>query len=699
MAERHLNPMFCEIVDSLSRLTETVLSVACGSETTKEELTKGHDSRSMLADDIRKSLTNISSTISQASAEIGFARFSVGDFDRMQKSCQGILTVLTALNTSFKSDIWLLIVSSEVFVHEIAPVLKGTKLIEECCGFLSEIRELLTKSARESNNKSYFHPLETAVECKKLQLNRNFELIGEVHDVEATLSKRTKDQWNMLLEVNFFLLATEEFAKELTALRAVIIANPHNNWRIHFNFQHFLPIKTAISFLSKHNHVDASAADEPHPLPLAARVRNVLLSPPSVYSLKSAAAITCLLMVMYNQPIFYQKWYLSGCLVTSLIAISPSLGQQYFFLPIQIFATSIGTAVGCAAVLAVGDPNFAILGFALIVGIPCFYLTVFQPKYLFLGLFTLIAFSNFCCNTFANKTNPNFDLPLVYLYKLISVSSVTLAFSIVFSLTLYPVFARHVLRKQLFEVFRDLNIYYRKIVVATVNSPEDSSIFLEEGHLVDSRNKVLTKLDGLDSLANFGSSEPRLEGRFPIEKYKDLISHMYTLLDRFECMRISGGGKPLDASIRKILNSRGIGELRFEMQQTIRLLLYTFGSTVLLKRRLPPHLPNARQARERFFDTLVKTIVGHAFYPDSLLAEIPSDPHGVIEALNEEKWVRLLSFSAGAREVSYELDQFGTIMQELFGLIPDIFPDASPWARASGIEGNDDADEEAAIAS
>ncbi|KAJ3102265.1 hypothetical protein HK100_004398, partial [Physocladia obscura] len=123
-------------------------------------------------------------------------------------------------------------------------------------------------------------------------------------------------------------------------------------------------IVAALSYLSKQNYIDASSVDEPHLLPMPARVRNLVLSTPSVYAFKVGTAIVCLTMILYNQPLLFQRWYMNGALVTTLIAISPSLGQQYFFLPVQILATSIGAAFACSGVVVVGDSHFGILGFA-----------------------------------------------------------------------------------------------------------------------------------------------------------------------------------------------------------------------------------------------------------------------------------------------------------------------------------------------
>ncbi|KAI9345278.1 hypothetical protein BDR26DRAFT_893484 [Obelidium mucronatum] len=294
-----------------------------------------------------------------------------------------------------------------------------------------------------------------------------------------------------------------------------------------------------------------------------------------------------------------------------------------------------------------------------------------------LGLLTLMSFSSYVCISNANSINPFFDKPEVYLGKTIGTTSVTLCFAVIFSLVLYPTLARRILRTKLGRIFKNLNIFYRKIIVSTVNAPEGNAIQIEQdSDIKDTRNKILSQLVALEPVMVFASVEPRLEGRFESAKYRELLTCMYRLLDRLECMRLSGGDHAFDPDVLKLLNAGPIGEVRLQMQQSVRLLLYVFASTMWTKQPLPPSLPKAAEARDKLAHMFVLTLMQHyhGIHPTGTDLEglIPHDQEGLLATLNTEKWMRLLSFSVAAREVAYELDHVTPAMKSIFGEFPDI---------------------------
>ncbi|KAJ3080671.1 hypothetical protein HK100_010084 [Physocladia obscura] len=368
---------------------------------------------------------------------------------------------------------------------------------------------------------------------------------------------------------------------------------------------------------------------------------------------------------------------MSGALVTIMVAVSPSLGQTYTSIPFQILAASLGASFAFAAVKAVGISSFWLICFAAIVGVPFSYLLLSRQPFTILGLLTLLAFSNYVCIVFANSTNPLFDIPSTYLYKIITVSAVTLTFCVALNITLYPTFARQILQRQMFEIFRDFSILYSKIIISTiVVLPEDSKMKVEDGEIKEIRNIVMSKLAGLEPLMAFARVEPRLEGEFQIDKYRNLIQHIHRLLGRIECLRVSGGGKPMDATVQKVFSLHALGEARKELQATVRLLLYIFASVMITKQPLPATLPNASAARERLFEAFIAVIMNHVHkfgHPegDPLEGIVPDDKEGVLATLNTEIWLRLLSFSACVREVSSELDELSEAMEDIFGKYPD----------------------------
>ncbi|KAJ3103845.1 hypothetical protein HK100_004139, partial [Physocladia obscura] len=235
---------------------------------------------------------------------------------------------------------------------------------------------------------------------------------------------------------------------------------------------------------------------------------------------------------------------MAGALAPILVCVTPNLGQTYSALPIQIMSTTIGASFAYSAVISCGKTQYAIVGFAAVLGIPCFYLMLLRPTLSVFGLLTLLSFSNYVCITFANSTNPLFDSDLTYLYKVVAVAAIALTFSLVFSLLLYPTLARQVLREKIHEIFREMSVYYRKILLTSVNA--EVSVNIEDVGVLETRNSILAKLAALQPLMEFTVVEPRMEGPFQYAKYEELIDRIYRLLDRLECMRVSAGEQVVD---------------------------------------------------------------------------------------------------------------------------------------------------------
>ncbi|KAJ3124519.1 hypothetical protein HK100_011206, partial [Physocladia obscura] len=219
MAEPHLNQQFLNVLDSISELSHSILSAMCGNEITKEGFKKGQLARASLVSKIQGEFASITTTINQASAEIGYSYFSVSDYSRILNCCKGVATVLMSLNTSLNSDVWHRIVSCPEFTDEIAPAINQTDFTATCTQMFDEIKELLNKHdstsarlslRRNSKTSSCSVVNDKASDLKKMQPNSFFHLLGEVEEVEPTVSLHLKEQWNMVLEINFFILASEE---------------------------------------------------------------------------------------------------------------------------------------------------------------------------------------------------------------------------------------------------------------------------------------------------------------------------------------------------------------------------------------------------------------------------------------------------------------------------------------------------------
>ncbi|KAJ3239619.1 hypothetical protein HDU81_005600 [Chytriomyces hyalinus] len=501
--------------------------------------------------------------------------------------------------------------------------------------------------------------------------NEFLNIFSDLSDFEGLTTEQI-ESWDKLIHVTFHILAATELVNSLNQLHSDVYRRTGNKLQIRLHIKHYLPGFIFAVF---------------GPSRLTA-LKNVFLSSPSIFGLKLATAMFCFLMFLYSKPVIFQQWSMSGAFVSILVAISPSLGQTYLSLPIQIVATTLGSSIAFGGVCAFGrDGAYGLTGFAALLGVPFFGLMLSNIQFLVLGLLTLLSFSNFVVGSFINRTNPRAVSPDVSLYRGVAVTSVALSFALIFTLVLYPTLARNALRHKMFEIFGDFRNYHGKITAAAMSTQESTIINTEDSDIKDTRDNILSQLASLEPLMSFAAVEPRLAGRFQAVKYRAVIDHMRTFLDRLEALRVSGGDAPFDLSVRRILNFGLLGEARMEMQQTVRILMYIFASSMLTKQKLPS-LPDASKARDKLFQAFITIIINHLLhmYPAETdpLADMPYDKEGVLAMLNTEKWLRLLSFSASARDVSSELNHFGVLIKDIFGEYPEPkeFSEAG-WQTAS----------------
>ncbi|KAI8614964.1 hypothetical protein BC830DRAFT_338499 [Chytriomyces sp. MP71] len=694
-ATPHIHQHFISILIKISSLLKSIFGAMSGAEHTKALYDEGVKSRDGIVAGIKGDLSVIEMTINQASAEVSYSHYSIKDYTQLLRNIKGLSAILFSLNTSLKSSSSQKLLSSPEFLDNIAPAMKDTwdALAATCVEILEDIESKFGEVVA-SKERSHTPDMEMALQEKfqtaarktqetmaAFQNHRPNEFLDIFADesIHDGVPMKLREGWEKLVQVTFHMLASREVVKELVNLHSTVHCKTGKRLHIRFHFKHFLPsfIFDLLHYRKPSGKVATLVPRKTINQGLVA-IKNFLLSPPSIFGLKLATAIFCYLMVMYSQPVVFQQWSMGGAFVTILVAVSPSLGQTYSGLPAQIITTTIGSSIAYGGISAFGrDGAYGLTAFAAILGIPSIIL-MSKPQTLIIGLLIFMSFSNAVVAGYANRANPAFPAPHVALYRGVVISAVTLAFCLIFTVVLYPTLARHVIRTRMFEIFRDFSMYYRRIIVSTVNVHEGAETPIEDSDLNDIRNGILSKLVSLEPLMVFAASEPRLEGRFPSAKYRAVINCMYPFLDRLEALRVSGGGQPFDKEVRDFLNFGALGEVRLEMQQTIRILSYIFASALLTKQRLPPTLPNATRARERLFVAFIRTLMDHVHgripVNEDPLVTMPKDKLGVLNELNTERWLRLLSFSASAREVSRELDAFGALMKDIFGEFPDINP-------------------------
>ncbi|KAJ3075390.1 hypothetical protein HDU99_001535 [Rhizoclosmatium hyalinum] len=195
------------------------------------------------------------------------------------------------------------------------------------------------------------------------------------------------------------------------------------------------------------------------------------------------------------------------------------------------------------------------------------------------------------------------------------------------------------------------------------------SALIEDSELKDLRNTIFSQLLALDPLMTFATAEPRLKAPFETAKYRALIAHMYRLLDRLECLRLSTGEKRFEGEVLNLVKASAVAQSRTHLIETIRLLLFTYSSAIATRQKLLPSLPNAAAARESVVRDIVVTLVNHVRDGDGspLAGDMPYSKEEILERLNSEKWVRFFSYYAAVREVAEEVDCIAPHIKGLFG--------------------------------
>ncbi|KAJ3281817.1 hypothetical protein HDU79_010460 [Rhizoclosmatium sp. JEL0117] len=696
-AEQHLRDNLSLVFIKTRDLSLSMFELLNGSHyDTGDSFTIEFQKRNKLVSEIQICFATIDAEIIQAAAEVTYSYFSIDEYARITRAANSVVAVLFSAHTVLNAPETVALITSAEYQQNISDEMKQSW--KDFGDVSKRIFDDLGVNLRKAVDRDENHVNEAVSTLKALgaQAIRMFanghqpiyfsRMFDDTDDGSLrVISMDAKAAWEQLLQINFLILSTKEFIKELAILheQTFAFAGPKKYRKFRFNW--YIPPATLIQILrirfrGLQSKIRRATIGETVHAIVFGITRNIL-SPNSVYAFKTALAVFSLQMIMFSHPDLYKEWYMGGALSTIIVAVSPSLGQTYIGLPLTIVGTASGATLAYLSLILFGKHSYGQILFGFVAAVPFTYLQLFNKRTASLGLLGLLAFGNYISITYANMNNPAFDAPAVYLYKVITVASAALSFSLVFTLILYPSFARHILRHRMSIIFLHLNIFYRKIVSSSIQPLQKVATIqrIKDPELKDLRNQIFSEIVALDSLMVYAIAEPRIEGRFQEETYREIINCMFMLLDRLECVRLSVGDEPFDADVRRVLKSSPLMESRAELQQVIRLLLYIFSSSMLTKLKILPTLPNAQRVRERVIEDFVNLLLWHGHpgscpYPqlDPFDGVIPAHRSGMLEALNTEKWMRLLGHSASVREVSRGLDKFVPLMKALFGEYPDI---------------------------
>ncbi|KAJ3075296.1 hypothetical protein HDU98_008654 [Podochytrium sp. JEL0797] len=492
-----------------------------------------------------------------------------------------------------------------------------------------------------------------------------------------SLTPGSKNAWEVFLQLNFHSLATTEFVQELKSLHNETHSRAQENRRVRFHFGWLIQLKALFGRI--HARIAGWKLSRSSLRKASVVCKDFLLSDSSIYAFKSATAIMLFQLTLLISTNTYDAWYFERGLAPIAVAMGPSLGQTYSTLVPRIVGTVFGGTLGYVCVLVFGKETPWHILTGLLQAVPVFYVNLFYPQHATLARLCLISYTMYIFISVAYLGDPTFPDPAEYLFRLVTVISVSLVFATLFTTLFYPMRARTQLRDRISDIFRDLNIFYRKIVSRRAQTVElDARMSkIEEAETKDFRNEIFSQLVALETLVHYSTLEPRLERRFPETNYRAVISQQYELLDRLECLRLCVGENSSDPYIKRVLRFGEYGEARAEMHSTIRVLLFIFASTMVTKAPLLPNLPKASHSRSKMIDGFLTMLLEHS-QPhefdgtDPLDAVMPVDRGGMLDTLNTDKWVRIQGMSVSLREVSRVLDETVPYLKSLFGEAPDI---------------------------
>ncbi|KAI9351263.1 hypothetical protein BDR26DRAFT_421669 [Obelidium mucronatum] len=562
-AENHLNKNLTALFSKLCELSSCIITCLSNTNPSREDYRSELSKRTHLVAGIQTLFGAIDAELEHVAAEIMYSHFSLADYSRLVKSCKSVAAVLFSMNTVLDSPDSVTLLMSKDYEGNISEDMKIVwREFRDSVEAMFDgdgVQDADEKSAATNDEKvvnivdAFKRAGYKAVSSFRNHQPHLFARIfdnnyGNLNHSMEPSTKEAKKSWEKLLQINYYTLAMREFIEELVELQKQreIFNKARCRIRLHINW--YIPPATVLNNLK----LGTSFALSRRTIRAWAVVlKNMLLSSNSIYGFKVATAIICLQMIMYSIPGIYKSWYMSGCVGTIVVAITPSMGQTFFGVPLTILGTSFGNSLAFASVSLFGADSYGHLVFCLITGVLFCYIPVFSPQHSALGLLTLLAFANFVCITYVKKDDTSFETPSIHLSKVISVTSIALPFSVLFTLVIYPTLARHVLRKRLSSIFDDLNMFYCKIMTSSIRESAPSlqpllSLNEEDSDLKTLRNKIFSNIVALDPLMTYTSSEPRIQGRFPSETYYEVIQIMYALLDRLEC-----------CSRRRIWQSRG----------------------------------------------------------------------------------------------------------------------------------------------
>ncbi|KAI8830862.1 hypothetical protein BJ741DRAFT_618116 [Chytriomyces cf. hyalinus JEL632] len=692
-AERNLQTQFEEALTEISALTASIVLALDDRNTAPESREAAKFERQSRVLTLNQLVTAIRATLDGAAAEISYSKYSLMDYKNMFVLLGRLAGILSSVVNviEIQREGGDLVAECPSVHHGLKPVLDT--LAQKGAGLVDASKAILRQRTKVDPATSQLLSDELRAALEAFQANLP-DLIHSILPVapNAASAQQLRDAWEQNFHMNALNLGVLELIQDILHFHSTLLQT-ESRYKFQLDYRHFLP-----SFLARRSWsptADArivstqllneaasatTASVERRWLQTFRKIivglKSFILSRPSIYGFKCALAVLILHTLIFTQLEAFNTYHIGATLVTFLIALTPSLGQTFVALPVQIASTSVGAFVGFLAVTAFGPTGvYGIVGFGVLLCVPCMYLMLFSQKHLVLGLLTLLAYNFFVTYLYAVRGVPGIDTPAEYLYKVILTTSIALLISLALTVIIFPTLSRTILRNELSCILRNLGSYYTDILVAAFTadneapSPSPGSAISDTAlqRLENTRQAIATLLDGIPPLLSTARVEPRVEAPFQYELYDRVFHRLQRIFACLECARYSVGRNVMDRNVRAIFACDEVRPWRGEMNRTLRLLFYLDSTSLLAKSPLPADMPNALFARHKFFDGFIHVAM-------RLLQSTDVDPSAEIHqsVFLTEGWMRACGLTVSAAQVSSEMDKLSKDFRELFGEIPDL---------------------------
>ncbi|KAJ3279697.1 hypothetical protein HDU79_000371, partial [Rhizoclosmatium sp. JEL0117] len=688
-AERKLQSQYHAAMSTIASLSSQLIIALDGSEASAHAHDAQNASRMRDAKVLRTIRVDLTSILDSADSEICYSRYSMHDHYTLFSRISNLAGIVESLETAMHDPSTADLLSSSDFQSKFDPSVIRT---------LSKNLEILVQEVRDRMNDG---ERVTRTDHVRLNVQRSLlqikQAIGSLVSLpEGESESQLKIKWQHMLQANYLVLGVLEMVEETLDFHWLITGmQRHKQFR--FNHRHFLPSllsnpktwsPTSFAFNVSSKSLSTPVTDKPSNSTFQTKLRfvtSLLLTTESIYGFKCALALLALHGILISEIDFANSWCVGANLVPLLIALTPSLGQTFVSLPVQIASTSIGALAGFIALTVFGlNGSVGIVGVAMVFGAPFMYLMLFT-QHMVLGLLTLLAFNYYVVYLY---TTPGVDPPSIWLGKTVASMSVALAFALSLTLIVFPTLSRNILHVKLSGIIKDLSVYYTEILLSAftpsneqddggleekfLTSPPQQSLPTQSTtrrveahtalipasrmtHLRNLQHAISTEFTSLPYLIYTSEKEPTLHHPFPTETYKSLISTLEHIFQSLESARYCIGKSVLDEDVREMFGSSGVRPWRGEMNQVNRLLFYIYSTAMIARGPLPYDMPNAVVARKRFFDAFVRAA-----------SEGGSKGGG-------SEWMRVYGLSVALQEASRQMDLLGGDFKKLFGELPDLF--------------------------